>query len=270
MQGMLSRGVTRLARAVLFCSLALSAAGLPASGQSVPAEPSSTQVSRPELQRLLAEYTKTADSRGYSPAFRARARAEAALIRGRLTDGDLQVGDRVQINVEGLQALSDTFTVVTGRNLVLPMVGSIPLSGVLRSEIEPHLAQQIGRFVRDPVVHARTLLRVSVMGAVGRQGFFLVPSEALLSDVLMAAGGPAPNAELQKIRVEREGRTIWPPDALQQAITEGRTLDQLSLRAGDLIVLPEKSRFSAWGVIRDGLMLSSAAVLLVRALNGHY
>ena len=28
---------------------------------------------------------------------------------------------------------------------------------------------------------------------------------------------------------------------IQQAITEGRTLDQLSMRAGDLVVVPERS-----------------------------
>jgi len=269
MQSKLSRRPV-LTRAALICALALGAVGARASGQAASADPSGTQVSRAELQRLLAEYGKTADSRAYSPAFRARARAEAALIRNRLTDGDLQVGDRIQMSVEGLQALSDTFTVATGRVLVLPMVGSIPLSGVLRSEIEPYLTQQIGRFVRNPVVHARSLLRVSVMGAVGRQGFFLVPSESLLSDVLMAAGGPTSNANLQKIRIDRDGRAIWPPEALQQAITEGRTLDQLSLRAGDLIVLPENSHFSAWAVVRDGVMLAGSAVLLLRAVNGHY
>ncbi len=55
----------------------------------------------------------------------------------------------------------------------------------------------------------------------------------------MAAGGPAANANIDAIRVERGDSRVWEGDRLQQAMIEGRTLDQLNVRAGDRIFIPE-------------------------------
>ncbi len=263
---------TRLRRraAVLAAlSLALAAGEARAQATAAPAapDPAKTQVSRAELQKLLTEYTQVGESKGYSAAFRARAGEEATLIRARLAEGDLQVGDRVQLVVEGQQALTDTFTVGTGRVLTLPMVGGVQLKGVLRSELEPYLTKEIARYVRDPVVHARSLLRVSIVGAIKQPGFYVLPSESLLTDALMAAGGPAPGARISDIKIERAGRSIWQGDALQQMITEGRTLDELSLRAGDRIVVPEPK--NGWQTVRVLTYLAGPVIALVALLARH-
>jgi hypothetical protein len=55
----------------------------------------------------------------------------------------------------------------------------------------------------------------------------------------MAAGGPAGNANIDAIRVERGDLRVWEGDRLQQAMIEGRTLDQLNVHAGDRIFIPQ-------------------------------
>ena len=179
----------------------------------------------------------------------------AAAIHARLTDGDFQQGDRILLTVEGEpqlpdrpvavqqprtieRQLSDTFTVGAGRELVLPVLGSISLHGVLRAELQPYLTQEIARFVKDPVVHAKALIRVSVAGAVAKPGFYFVPTDAALSDALTAAGGPTQDAKLDKVRIERAGKRILQGDELRLAFTEGRTVDAMNLRAGDRFVVP--------------------------------
>lgn len=204
-------------------------------------DPARVQLSRKDLEELLARFEQTQKSQAYSAGLRSRARAEAALIRERLQDGDFQVGDRVQLVVEGQQQLSDTFMVVSGQKVVLPALGDIALTGVLRSELEGYLRDQIGKFIVEPVVHARSLIRISVFGDVGRPGFYTIPSDMILSDALMVAGGPAGNADLDKMRIERGSRRIWDGERMQDALRKGRTLDQLSLRAGDQIVVPARS-----------------------------
>src|SRR2546427_12228843 len=109
---------------------------------------------------------------------------------------EFQIGDRILLRVEGDSSLTDTFTVSRGPALVLRVIGELPLAGVRRADIEPYLARQIGRFLKDPVVHARTLIRLSILGAVGRPGFYEVPAEAVLTDALMAAGGPTHGAKV--------------------------------------------------------------------------
>jgi len=59
--------------------------------------------------------------------------------------------------------------------------------------------------------------------------------------MLAAVGQPTRTAKTDDIKIKRRDETIWDGDELQQAIVEGRTLDQLSLRAGDIIEVPAQS-----------------------------
>lgn len=195
-------------------------------------------VTRQTLESLLERYEQTASSGAHSQEVRARARQEAALIRYRLEEGDFQVGDQIQLAVAGEDELTNTFTVGRDRTLLLPVIGPIPLDGVLRAELEPHLAEHIGRKIIDPVINATPLIRISILGSVGQQGFYVIPSSSLLTDAITQANGLAGNAELGKIYIERDGERIWGGEALQDAITEGRTLDQLGLQAGDQVHVP--------------------------------
>ncbi len=200
-------------------------------------------MTRPELQELLTSYEQLAQSPSASADQRARARYESTLIRARLRDGDFQTGDRVALRVMGEPALSDTFVVNRERMLDLPDIGEIPLHGVLRSELQDHLTRELGRKIRDPMVRAHTMIRLSIEGAVGQPGFYVRPTDEVLTDALMAAGGPADQAAIRRMRIERAGEPIWAGDALQQAIIEGRTLDQLNLRAGDRIIVPQRTNY---------------------------
>ena len=202
-------------------------------------DPRRVYMTREELQGLLDRLELTAQSPAYSSNLRDRTRGEAELIRVRLTDGDFQVGDRILLVVENEAALTDTFTVDRGRVLSLPLIGDVSLSGLLRAELETTLTEYVGRFVRDPRVRARSLIPVTITGAVGAPGFYTLPSELRLTDALMRAGGTSPTAEITEIRIERGDDEIWDEEALQVAITEGRTLDQLSMRAGDLVYVPD-------------------------------
>lgn len=214
------------------------------------------QLTRAELESLLTRYEETASSSSYSGALRDQARTEAALIRSRLEEGDLRVGDRVLLVVERHTELSDTFNVVAGRKLVLPQIGEVSLEGVLRSELQEHMAAAIRRYIRDPVVRTRSLIRVEISGAVNRPGFHTLPSDMLISDALMAAGGPGGSARIDRARIERSGEVIWTAENLRETVIEGRTLDQLNVRAGDSIIVPQQSSRFIW--LRDASVLVGA------------
>lgn len=251
---------------IRFRAAALAAVSLCSIPARVPAQvenwdPGRIQVTRQDLMDLLQRLEQAAQSDAYSDGLRARSRKEAALIRTRLEEGDFQVGDRIGLVVENEQQLTDTFTVKEERVLSLPVIGDVPLKGVLRAELEPHLTRAISRYVRDPVVHARSLIRVSILGEVPRPGFYLVPTDMVITDALMQAGGPATTSNLTKIRIERGGERLWEGEPLQRAIAEGRTLDQLSLQAGDRVVVPKLKRVSETGVRTAILILSIPAAI---------
>jgi protein involved in polysaccharide export with SLBB domain len=249
-------GYRLAAVAVLMAALAA-----PAAAQGRGWDPAGLQLTRTELRELLQRYEETSASGAYSSALREQARTEASLIRQRLEEGDIRVGDRVMLVVEGHTQLSDTFNVVAGRRIVLPDLGDIPLTGVLRSELQGYLTQQVARFIRDPVVQARSLIRLEIMGAVGRPGFYTIPSDFLISDALMMAGGPSSAADVEKLRIQRGPTVIWDGTRLREAVIEGRTLDQLSVRAGDGIHVPQqRSRFDSF---RTGLAIVSGITSIV-------
>jgi len=238
---------------------------------------------RASLEALLADLTAVTAAPDSSAAARARAATQAAAVRARLQDGDFQVGDRVVLRVEGADAppegtapertppgtprsveqqVSDTFTVAPDRTILLPVWGTVSLRGVLRSELEPYLTREIAKYVRDPVVHAHALVRVSVIGGVLRPGFYAVPVDAVLSDALMAAGGPQPEAKVEDMRIERAGQPLLAGAALQLALAEGRTLDDVNVRAGDRFVVPPGSQHSGYEVLRTVSLLLGIPVTI--------
>ena len=167
-----------------------------------------------------------------------------ARVRTRLTEGDFQPGDRIRLEVQGEPALTDTFAVEPDRSLRLPppTVGSLPLKGVLRSEIEPALVEYVKRFLQPPVVvRARPLVRLSVQGEVNHPGIYAVPADAPLGDVLMAAGGTTPSSNFKKLRVERDGKQIWNAQEFQRALAQGTSIDAARLHEGDQIVIGRRN-----------------------------
>jgi len=229
-------------------------------------------VSRAELQRLLLRLDQASGAPDSSPAAQTRARDQAGVVRARLTQGDFHAGDRVLLRVESdepprsgavrteersvEEQLSDSFVVAPDRSITLPLVGVISLAGVLHAELEAHLIHQLSQFLQEPVLHARPLIRIGVVGGVAKPGFYALPADVVLSDALMAAGGLTPDAKVGDLRVERSGERLWDGDALRQAITDGRTLDEMNLRAGDQVVVPSQNRTSAYELVRTaGILL---------------
>lgn len=158
----------------------------------------------------------------------------------RPSPGTLRVGDRIVLSVEMEEALTDTFTVRPGYTIDLPVLGSISLAGVRREDVESHLQKEIGRFIKEPVVHAQALVRIAVLGEVATPGFFAVPTNAPLADAITLAGGPTSDAELKKMEIMRRGETIEEGQKVRTAVSAGYTLDDMGLQAGDEIVIPRK------------------------------
>jgi polysaccharide export outer membrane protein len=156
--------------------------------------------------------------------------------------------------------LSDTFTVVTGPALRLPEIGEISLAEVPRSDVETYLARELGRYIKDPTVEARALIRISVVGEVTRPGFYAVPIDLVLPDALMLAGGATSDARIDRVSVMRGKTSLLNEAALQAAVARGATLDELGMRAGDRIQVPNGQRNdpeSKWRIA--GLVLTGLA-----------
>jgi protein involved in polysaccharide export with SLBB domain len=204
------------------------------------------QVTRAELEDLVQRLETQAESSAYSSRMRSEARDRISVIERRLREGDFQVGDRIVLEVEGEPDLSDEFIVRSGRVVEIPIVGELPLAGVLRSELQQSVEEHLGGYIRNPRVRTQALIRLSVLGQVGSPGFYMVAADLPVTDALTMAGGPTGNANLLDMRVERGSTRIWDGQSMETAVIRGQTLDQMNLQAGDRIVVP------AGGQQRDG------------------
>ncbi len=155
--------------------------------------------------------------------------------------GGFEVGDQILLEVEGDTQFTHAFSVGPGPALTLPVIGAIPLASVRRADVETYLVQQLGRYVKNPVVHAKVLVRLGVLGEVEHPGFYTVFAGAVVSDALMAAGGPTKDANFTGARIERDGKGLYVGNGFQDAFTRGLTIEGMGLRTGDRIVVPRRS-----------------------------
>lgn len=254
-------GSARAAR--LLGALAVILAFRPLGAQAAPSDGAArVHASRSELEALAADAERVAASIDASAQIRESKRAEAQSLRARLRDGDFRPGDRIVLRVHGDSALTDTFTVRTERTLDLPGLPPIPLEGVLRSELQDHLASRISRFVKVADVEARPLLRIAVIGEVTRPGYYMLTPDRLVTDAIMLAGGPTQEADLTRTTIRRDTSVLWDQEELRTAIGGGRTLSQLDLGPGDEIIVAEEKRRN-WDTVLRTVSVISGIVLSI-------
>jgi hypothetical protein len=224
-------------------------------------DPRRAYATRTELEASLAEAEKVISSTGYSARLREAKAREAETLRHRLRDGDFQVGDQIVISVVGEQQFTDTFTVGTGRTLTLPGMQAISLQGVLRHESET--------FLKDPEVRIVPMIRLSVLGQIGKPGFYQFPADMVIADAIMQAGGPAGGVNPSESTIRRSGTEIVAQEDFAAALEQGQTLDQLSLRAGDELVVSRIGRggFNITSIRTVTLAITGVASIIFLALR---
>ncbi len=203
--------------------------------QPAVALPDEAALTRPLATR--AELLEAIDRLEKIPAPDERISAMKASGLRRLEFGDLRPGDLVLVEVPDEVALSDTFALDAAGELRLPSptVGAISLKGLLRSEVVEAVTRHIARFVVVQGVRVRPLMRIAIEGEVVRAGYYAVPLDATLTDVLMAADGITRDADLRRVRIARDGRTFVDREGVRAAFAAGSTVDDAQLKEGDSI-----------------------------------
>lgn len=204
-----------------------------------------TLLSRADL--VAAESAAEAAGTRGDQASRAKSAMTAAAIRQRLTEGDFQVGDRVVVMFVTDAVHRDTAIVNSQRALDLPGGIAVQLDGVLRSEIQQRVATEVLKYVKAEHIEVKPLMRVGVLGAVARPGYFAFAPDAPITDIIMSAGGPTLTADVERSIVRRGNQEFRSAAETSKAISTGLTLDQFGLAPGDELVIGQRRQagFSA-------------------------
>ena len=259
--------IRRILPALVWAFVALAPATSSAQGRNVRDEARRATATRDELENMAAEAEAIAAQPQSSAQMRRDKLADAQSIRTRLAQGDFQAGDRIVLRITGDPNVKpeDTVTVRPGGVLALNLIGEISVRGVLRSELAAHMRKEIGRFVRGATVQTTAVVRLGMFGSLQRTGFFEFPADILLSEAIMKSGGPNSQADQHNVTIRRGAEETWNRQAVDIALQEGVTIEQLGLRGGDQLMMGEKSQVSATLILQYvmiGFQLVQMALIL--------
>ena len=188
---------------------------------------------------------------------RARVMEEISEIRGRLAEGDFRVGDRFLYTLTIDSIRSDTISVRDGLQVTLTNLPDVSLKGVLRAELDEALATHVSRFLKHARVRTVTLTQVSILGAVGRPGYYWAAPDSPLGELIMMAGGPVPDANIGEVEIKRANRVVLEAKDSRKALRQGRTIEQVDMRSGDEVRIPLKRKVN-WGQMIQLLFVASS------------
>lgn len=204
----------------------------------------SRMASRAELNALLDSLQSVAIAERSGDA-RRDLQNQISGLAYRLQQGDIWPGDVIDLSVSGEAKWVGQFPVTPSRLLELDDIEPLSLEGVLYSEAEEAITLQLARYLREPRVRVQVLKRIGVLGAVGSPGFYNVAGSSLVSEVLMTAGGPASNADVDRLELRRLGSRI--AQGRPKVVWQSLSLDQLGVNSGDEMFLPtRRTPFLPW------------------------
>lgn len=223
-----------------------------ASGQRSP-----QQDSRPSLSTRAAQLESQLADTKLKASKREDVKNQLAIIRSRLSDGDFHVGDRFTYTLVQDSARTDTASVRDG---LVVSIGSLPdfsVRGILRSELTERLASHVDRYMKRATVRTNVLTRIAILGSVRSPGYYYTSPDRPLSELVMIAGGPMPEANLGQLEIRRDKAVVLSADESKKAIKDGRTIEQADVQSGDEVQIPEKRKFN-WQLIIQVLFIASS------------
>ncbi|MAJ37327.1 MAG: sugar transporter [Flavobacteriaceae bacterium] len=170
----------------------------------------------------------------------------------------------IQFN-QNQQALQN-YLVDSEGNIEFPILGTVPVAGLSRQELQSVLKIKISEYVQDPIVNVRILnFQVSVLGEVKNPGTYDVGDEYLtLPQALGLAGDLTIFGERQNVLVIRQAENNTKHYKYLD-LTDSNTLSSpfYMLRQNDVIYVEPKSNYLRASYTRNSQVYISILSALI-------
>jgi polysaccharide export outer membrane protein len=140
-------------------------------------------------------------------------------------------------------------------NIMLPLLGDVPVTGMTTSVLEQSLRGKYDQYLHNPVVGVQVKeyrsQPVTVTGAVRNSGVYQLTGPKTLIDLLSLAGGLSDRAggQVHVYRQGPDGRQSYVVDLL--ALTSNPALVNMPVQAGDVINVQQAGMFFVDGAVRN-------------------
>jgi polysaccharide export outer membrane protein len=156
----------------------------------------------------------------------------------------IQAGDLLQVSVWKEDYLERDVLVRPDGGISFPLAGDVAAANRTVIQIRDTLAQQLSRYIPDPVVTVAVKQingnKIYILGQVQRPGTFVMNPRVDVMQALAMAGGATPFAAVNDIKIlRRTGGDQEVIDFRYGDVERGRRLEQnVMLESGDIIVVP--------------------------------
>lgn len=155
----------------------------------------------------------------------------------------VDAGDVLSISVWKDEGLDKQVLVRPDGGITFPLVGEVHAGGMTVDQIAAEITKRLSEFLSDPAVTVAVMTvnqKIYVVGKVIKPGEYITPARVNVMQALAMAGGPAPFADTDDIKIirhERGNTLTFPFD--YDAVSGGDDLDQnILLNRGDVVVVP--------------------------------
>jgi len=158
------------------------------------------------------------------------------------SEGSAQLGpgDVLDVIYFGREELSGKFPIDEAGQIQYPLAGKVEVAGLTGDEAAELLKRRMQPFFNNPEIAVTPLIRVNVLGAVVRPGIYPLNPTFNIFDAIGSAGGPGREADFEEILLVRGG-DYYVVDT-RRTLQLGRSLGQIGIQSGDIIVVPERAR----------------------------
>jgi polysaccharide biosynthesis/export protein len=175
---------------------------------------------------------------------------------------DYRIGpeDLLEIDTFQVQDLKSTVRVSAQGFIKIPLLQRVKATGLTVAELETHIAKQLEKFVKEPVVSVFVKeyrsQQISVIGSVKEPRVHYATGQKYLLDILSLAGGLNDSAGsiciIQRPLKTDEGETIEKIVIdLDELLINGRADLNIPVLAGDVIQVPRSGIFFVDGAVKS-------------------
>lgn len=171
----------------------------------------------------------------------------------------------------GMSAASrpQTFIVDNDGTTQFPLIGSVPVAGKTVNELRVMLEHELARFIKDPKVTVQVTLPTSIryylLGQFTQPGLKFSDRPLRLLEVLALGGGiMLDKASLRGAYLARGRKRL--PVNFRRLLHEGDLSQNVMLRSGDIVLVPDNSAEQAY--VFAGVTIGASRVSPVPFLHG--
>jgi len=158
----------------------------------------------------------------------------------------LDIGDSISVFVQQHPEFSFVGVIDQEGNVVVPILGRVPIVGLTLEEVEAKIRYELGRtyLQNEPEVTAvlagQRPVQLTVLGEVVRPGYYTLLPGSQLTSVLLSAGGSTQAADLRSVKVRRQlsdGTVMEETVDLYTPLISGKAEPKVLLQGGDTVII---------------------------------